>query len=118
MPPAAQHVRSNNTVWYLIASVLGVVAGLIDLKLGDLLITAMFVLSSTMLLGALRPARPWRWVLLVAIFVPLLQLLAYTFARQKPYPAQVYESFLGFLTGIAGAYGASYGRRAINEIFK
>ena len=49
---------------------------------------------------------------------PILQLLAYWFLTEKPYRAQIYESFLGFLTGTAGAYGGSAGRRAIGEIFK
>ena len=82
----------------------------------DLLLTAIFVLMSTMLLGALRPQRPWRWVLVVAVFVPILQLLAFLFLTEKPYRAQIYESFLGFLTGVAGAYGGSVGRRALNAI--
>src|SRR5437870_12318282 len=36
---------------------------------------------------------------------------------QKPYQAQIYESFLGFLTGIAGAYGGALGRRAFEVLF-
>jgi hypothetical protein len=50
------------------------------------------------------------------VFVPILQGLAYVFLTQKPYPAQLYESCLGFLTGIAGAYGGSVLRRIFNEL--
>lgn len=103
---------------YLLAAVLGIVAGILDVKIGDLLLTALFVLASTMLLGVLRPERPWRWIVVVGMFVPLLQLLAYLFLTEKPYRAQIYESFLGFLTGTAGAYGGSAGRKAITEIFR
>jgi hypothetical protein len=103
---------------YSLASILGICAGILDVKIGDLLLTALFVLASTMLLGVIRPERPWRWILLVGVFVPILQLLAYLFLTEKPYRAQVYESFLGFLTGTAGAYGGSAGRRAITEIFR
>jgi cell division protein FtsW (lipid II flippase) len=103
---------------YALAAVLGICAGVLDVKVGDLLLTALFVLASTMLLGVLRPDRPWRWILIVAVFVPLLQLLAYWFLTEKPYRAQIYESFLGFLTGMAGAYGGSAGRRAVDEILK
>lgn len=101
---------------YVLAMLLGVCAGILDVKVGDLLLTALFVLASTMLLGVLRAERPWRWILIVAIFVPLLQMLAYLFLTEKPYRAQIYESFLGFLTGTAGAYGGSAGRKAIAEI--
>src|ERR1700758_725809 len=98
---------------YLLAAVLGICAGILDVKVGDLLLTALFVLASTMLLGALRPQRAWRWILLVGVFVPILQLLAYCFLTEKPYPAQIYESFLGFLTGTAGSYGGAAGRNAL-----
>jgi hypothetical protein len=102
---------------YLLGAILGLSAGVIDVKIGDLLLTAMFVLASTMVLGALRPTRPWRWTLWVAAFVPLVQLAAYYFLTAKPYRAQIYESFLGFLTGIAGAYGGAFARSAIGELF-
>jgi hypothetical protein len=71
-----------------------------------------------MLLAMLRPDKPWRWIITVAVFVPILQVLAYMFLTVKPYCAQIYESFLGFLTGIAGAYGGSVVRRAIDQLFK
>jgi hypothetical protein len=97
---------------------LGICAGILDVKVGDLLLTALVVLISTMLLAILRPDRPWRWIVNVAIFVPIMQLLAYLFLTEKPYRAQIYESFLGFLTGIAGAYGGSVVRRALRELSK
>jgi hypothetical protein len=102
---------------YLLGAGLGLVAGVLDVRLGDLLLTALFVLASTMLLGALRPERPWRWVVIVGAFVPILHLAAYLFMTQKPDRAHIYESFLGFLTGIAGAYGGAMGRKGIHELF-
>ena len=53
----------GDTSIYVLGSILGIGAGILDVKVGDLLLTAMFVLASTMLLGALRPERPWRWIL-------------------------------------------------------
>ena len=102
---------------YALGAGLGVCAGFLDVKSGDLLLTALFVLAATMLLGALRPWRPWRWTLLVAVFVPLVQLIAYAVLTEKPYRAQIYESFLGFLTGIAGAYGGATARRGLGELW-
>jgi len=115
MPEAGKH---KNAGIYILGAALGLCAGLLDVKAGDLLLTALFVLASTMLLGALRPEKPWRWTLLVAVFVPIVQLLAYFSLTQKPYRAQIYESFLGFLTGVAGAYGGSVVRRVVNELKK
>ena len=101
----------------LLAIFLGIVAGCLDAKVGDLLLTALFVLGSTMLLGILRPERPWRWILLVGGCVPIVMLLAYFLLTEKPYAAQIYESFLGLLTGTAGAYGGATARKAMREIF-
>ena len=110
--------RSGEVLAYLVSVVLGLCAGVLDVEAGDLLLTALFALASTMLLGAWRPEKPWRWIVIVGACVPLARLFAYLFLAQKPYRAQVYESFLGFLTGTAGAYGGSAGRRAVEAIFE
>ena len=111
------HTVATSDAWVcLFAAMLGIFAGVLDVKVGDLLLTALFVLASTMLLGALRPARPWRWTLIVGVFVPVVRLAAYFFLTDKPYRAQIYESFLGFLTGIAGAYGGATGRSVMDNL--
>lgn len=102
---------------YVLGIFLGICAGFIQARLDFLLLTALFVLFSTMLLGVLYPRRPWRWVFVVGVFVPIVQLLAFVVMKQKPYTTQVYESFLGFLTGFAGAYGGAVIRMAIRELF-
>jgi len=103
---------------HVLGAILGICAGILEVALGDLLLTALFVLASTLLLGALRPERPWRWIVLVGVFVPVVLLFAYLFLGQKPYRAQIYESCLGFLTGIAGAYGGSVVRRGIEDLLR
>jgi hypothetical protein len=108
----------TNARVYLLATVLGLFAGAIDLRFGDLLLTALWVLASTMLLGALHPERAWRWTLLVGSFVPAVQVAAFLGFSRKPYRAQIYESFLGFITGIAGAYGGAFARKARDTLFR
>ena len=78
----------------------------------------MWLLCSCMLLGALRPQRPWRWVLVVGVCVPLVELAAYLIMSQKPYRAQIYESFLAFLPGIAGAYGGAMLRGVVSNLLQ
>jgi len=112
----SEHSKDDGV--YALGAILGIAAGILDVRVGDLLLTAMFVLASTMLMGTLRPKRPWRWIIVVAIFGPIIQMLAFMFLAVKPYRAQIYESFLGFLTGIAGAYGGSVLRNALNELRK
>ena len=110
--------NKNDRSIYALGAVLGLSAGFLDVKFGDLLLTALFVMAASMLLGVLRPHRPWRWTLLVAVLVPLVQGIAYLLLTDKPYRAQIYESFLGFLTGVAGAYGGSVARTGLGELFK
>jgi len=107
---------NRDSGFYITAAAAGVFAGWVDIKVGDLLFTALLVLAPCMILGLVRPSRPWRWVAMVGICVPLADLLNYTTPTEKPYRAQIYESFLAFLPGIAGAYGGALLRRAIGNI--
>ncbi len=86
------------------------------MKIGDLLFTALLVLAPCILLGTLRPRRPWRWTVVVAVFVPIADLLAYLIVTQKPSRAQIYQSFLAFLPGLVGAYGGAFMRGVINNL--
>ena len=104
-------------LYYLLAALSGALAGWLNIKVGDLLLTAMTVLAANMLLGFFSPRRPWRWVLLIGAFVPIVEWLAYFFLSQKPDRAQIYESFLAFFPGIAGAYGGAVGRNVIDNLF-
>ncbi len=113
----AQSTNPRDLPFYLLAMFLGFSAGALQVKIGDLLFTALVVLASTLLLGMLRPKKPWRWSLLVAIGVPIVTGLAYMFLTEKPYRAQIYESALAFLPGIAGAYGGAVAHRGWRELF-
>jgi hypothetical protein len=107
----------GDVFYYLLAAMSGALAGWLDIKVGDLLLTAMVVLAANMLLGFLSPRRPWRWVVLVGVFVPVVEWLAYLFLAEKPARAQIYESFLAFMPGIAGAYGGAVGRGVVDNLF-
>ncbi|MGH9566266.1 MAG: hypothetical protein ACRD4I_09805, partial [Candidatus Angelobacter sp.] len=75
--------KNRRNIWnYVLGTILGLAAGAIDVRLGDLLVTAVFVMLSTMLLGLLRPERAWRWTVLVAVCVPLVQILAHVFLNE------------------------------------
>ena len=109
--------RQKSEGWfYALAIILGLFAGWMSVQVGDLLFTAFLVLAPCMLLGALRPERPWRWVVIVGMLVPLVQLAAYLFMTQKSSRAQVWESFLAWFPGIAGAYGGALLRGAVDNI--
>ena len=109
--------RGFDDLWcYGLAALCGIGTGAVDVAINDLLFTALLVLVSCMLLGLLRSRRPWRWVVVVGAFIPLTELAAYLVLTVKPSRAQVYESFLAFFPGIAGAYGGAILRQVIDNL--
>jgi hypothetical protein len=102
--------------FYLLAALAGMGTGWADVTVNDLLFTALLVLMACMLLGLLRPQWPWRWVVVVVIFIPLAELVAYAILTVKPTRGQVYGSFLTALPGTAGAYGGAVMRRVIDNL--
>jgi hypothetical protein len=109
--------RAGSDIWfYLLAALCGIGTGWADVAINDLLFTALLVLSAGILLGLLRPRWPWRWVVVVGVFIPLAELAAYEILTVKPTRAQIYASFLAFLPGIAGAYGGSFMRDVIENL--
>jgi hypothetical protein len=102
--------------FYLLAALAGIGSGWADVAINDLLFTALLVLAACMLLGLLRPQWPWRWVVVVGVFIPLTELAAYVISAVKPTRAQIYGSFLASLPGIAGAYGGALMRGVINNL--
>jgi ABC-type multidrug transport system permease subunit len=113
--PVSPSARSDGP-FYLLAALAGIGTGWADVTVDDLLFTALLVLMACMLLGLLRPRWPWRWVLVVGLFIPLTELAAYVILTVKPTRAQVYGSFLASLPGIAGAYGGSLMRGAVDNL--
>jgi len=108
---------TRDYLFYLLAALAGIGTGWADIKVGDLLFTALLVLASCMVLGFVRPRRPWRWVVTIGIFIPIMEWFAYFVFTQKPDRAQIYESFLAFMPGIAGAYGGALGRGVVDNLF-
>ncbi|HKH99531.1 MAG TPA: hypothetical protein VJ999_10520 [Candidatus Sulfotelmatobacter sp.] len=108
--------RKKDWLYYFLAALCGIGTGLADVTVNDLLFTALLALASCMLLGLLRPRWPWRWVLVVGVFIPLTELAAYLIQSVKPSRAQVYGSFLTCLPGIAGAYGGAIMRSVMDNL--
>jgi ABC-type multidrug transport system permease subunit len=106
----------SDVPFYVLAALAGIGTGWVDVTVNDLLFTALLVLMACMLLGLLRPRWPWRWVVVVATFIPLTELAAYMILAVKPTRGQVYGSFLTALPGIAGAYGGSVVRAVIDNL--
>ncbi len=108
----------GDAVFYGIAVVLGVGCGALHVAVRDPLLTALGVVMSTMFLGYMRPSKPWRWVLLVGLFVPILMTGANLVGYYKDLSrAGLYGSALVMLPGVAGAFGGHFGRRFMRVMF-
>ena len=70
-----------------------------------------------MAMGVWKRDRPWRWMLLVWIGVPLV-LAYYHVVRGLPHTrGQVYGAFLQILGSSAGAHGGYFMRQMIDHVF-
>jgi len=110
--------RAAGIVIYAVAVLLGLAAGILEITLSDLLVTAIFVMIATMVLGFVRPQRAWRLALVVGICVPLFRLAAHFALNQYSDRAQIWESVLSLVTGTVGAYAGVLGRRGVDELFR
>ena len=102
---------------YLIAIALGLFSGWVNQTENDALLTALCVLGFTMILGVWKMQRPWRWVLLVWVGVPIV-LAYYQFVIRWPHDrGQVYGAFLQLLAASAGGFGGHFMRQMIDNVF-
>lgn len=86
-------------------------------KVDDALLTSLCILCFTMILGVWKKERPWRWLLLVWVGVPLT-LAYYQFVVRWPHTrGQVWAAFLQVLAASAGANGGHYMRDMIDHVF-
>jgi hypothetical protein len=109
--------RAISDKWfYVLGALVGIGIGWVDVAVGDLALTALLAVMASMLAGILRPRWPWRWAVVVGIFIPLEVFQAYAFGAVKPTPAEVYGSFLTFLPAMVGAYVGAFLRRATENL--
>jgi hypothetical protein len=118
-PQAARELaKASEVPWYALALLLGAMSGFAEVTFGDLMLTGFLALFFCMVMGALRPGRPWRWVLIVCGCIPLSRLFAGGVLHMYTERAQIYEAFLSFITGNAGAYVGSLGRKRADDLFE
>lgn len=107
----------TNPVVYLVAIGLGLFSGWVNQTVDDALLTALCILAFSMTMGVWKPNRPWRWVFLVWVGVPLV-LGYYQLVVRWPHDrGQVYGAFLQLLAASAGSFGGHFMRRMIDDIF-
>ena len=110
--------ESRTALMYAIAVVLGALCGALHVGLEDPLLTPLAVLSATMLMGFLRPHRPWRWIIFVGLPVPIVTVIALATGYIKVWDrALIAGAILSILVGCAGSVGGSVFRRFFDNVF-
>ena len=102
---AAERRRSRQGVLFAAAVGLGLLLAYVDSRptWDDTGISAGLLLVSSGLLGAVEPARPWRWALSVGIWIPVVGILT----------GGNVGSLIALAVAFVGAYGGMMVRRAI-----
>ncbi len=116
LPPPPE---TNMALFYGLGLLLGIGCGFLHVALGDPLLTPLAVLSSTMLLGVLRPAKPLRWILVIGLPVPIVTFIAIVIGQLKVWDrALIAGAILSILVGCAGSIGGSLLRRFFENVFR
>ncbi len=117
-PEAAPPTHETKTAAMVAVGVLlGVLCGAVHVWLEDPLLTPLSVLAATMIMGFARPWKPWRWILIVGLPVPIVTGVAVAIGWVKGWDrALIAGSVLAILVGCAGSIGGSVVRRFFDNV--
>jgi energy-converting hydrogenase Eha subunit A len=110
--------EASSTPIYLLAVLLGAATGYVNVRVEDLMLTAVMVTAFAMFLAFLRPEHPWRWAVVVSAIIPVGEVVAFKLTGQKLNRAGISEAILAVLPANAGAYGGAALRTVIRELWK
>src|SRR5882757_1407399 len=110
--------EASSTLIYVLAALLGAATGYVNVRVEDLMLTAVMVTAFAMFLAFLRPERPWRWAVAVSAIIPLGEVVAFKMTGQKLNRAGISGAILAVLPTNAGAYGGAALRMVIRELWK
>jgi hypothetical protein len=109
---------ASDAIYYVIALVSGAAVGYVSVRVEDLLLSAVLIACACMFLGFMRPRHMWRWMILVPIFIPLGQLLAYKVAGQRISRWDLSGALTALFPSIAGTACGAVARKAIYHLWQ
>jgi energy-converting hydrogenase Eha subunit A len=115
--PPSRSREASSTYVYILAILLGTATGYVNVRVEDLMLTAVMVTAFAMFLAFLRPEHPWRWAVVVSAIIPLGEIVAFRMTGQKLNRAGISEAILAVLPANAGAYGGAALRTVIRELW-
>jgi hypothetical protein len=69
--------------------ILGLVVGYLDLHVAEVVVTVVALLISGLLLGLAQQKAAWRWGILIAIGLPIMEFVAIKTGMQSAEPARL-----------------------------
>ena len=115
---SAKTSEASSAPVYILAVLLGAATGYVNVRVEDLMLTAVMVTAFAMFLAFLRPEHPWRWAVVVSAIIPMGEVVAFKLTGQKLNRAGISEAILAVLPANAGAYGGAALRTVIRELWK
>jgi MFS family permease len=87
--PSTSWRSSRDLVCTALAVALGVVVGWIDMHVTEVIVTILALVAFGLILGLVQPAAAWRWALLIAVGLPIMELVAIKFNLQTAEPVHL-----------------------------
>lgn len=91
---------------WLLALVLGLLAGYVDLHAKEVQLPVFLILLFTCLLSLAHSKGAWHWALIVGGSIPLAHFIGRALGYAPPYPVQpnIFATFLALIPAFIGAY--------------
>ena len=110
------HEKTGVAVW-IVGTIFGLLAALIHVYVPEQGLTFLWVMFAAMVLGLWKRERPWRWMALVVPFIPAADIVHKVLRPQQVSRPTMLVALLIVLASVPGAYGGSYMRLMIENIF-
>ena len=110
--------RSAGLLVVLPPTLLGILAGWVDLRNDEVQAPVFFVLVFSFALGAVKPGRAWLSAILVGVMLPTMEWLARTLHWHTAYAAcgSPEGAFLALIPALIGAYAGAAARWILSRV--
>ncbi|HET9697172.1 MAG TPA: hypothetical protein VFP40_09930 [Terriglobales bacterium] len=103
-------------LYWMLAVLFAFVSGYAHVRINDSGLAVVFVTAFTMFLAYKRPRRIWRWIMVMALSLPMAVVVAQV-TQTRPPLGMVAGSFAGSAFAIVAGIGGQLLRRAVDVLF-
>ena len=108
----------RNLALSVLATGIGLAIGWLDLHVTEVMVTVLALLAGGFILGLLQPVAAWRWGVLMAIGLPVMEVLALAGGWQTAEPVHIDIRILlaALAFAMLGAYSQIFIRRVARAL--